>query len=214
LASHTLTTDYHQIIGYAEQQLNDITTLDYQASYGRGITDGRRSMEFVGRVARSAYQSSIARVGLGASTRLNASNGTEALSFLRIEHIEVRDPTYQEGGAETLSLTVNKGRFSTSPLTAGVDISHKVSERTTFDLTFSSSYDLANQQSRVLARYSETDSDEFTVLGRERSPVSINSGFGFRWKRGRDSVLSARYDGEFRGHLWVSALSASYKTSF
>jgi uncharacterized protein with beta-barrel porin domain len=214
LASHTLTTDYHQLIGYVEQQLDHITTLDYQVSYGRGITDGLRSMKFVGRVASSAYQSSIARVGLGASRKLNSSNGNEALSLLRIEHIEVRDPTYQEGGAGALSLTVNKGRFSISPLTAGVDISHKVSERTTFDLTFSSSYDLTNQRSKVLARYSETDSDEFTVLGRERSPVSINSGFGFRWKRSRDSVLSARYDGEFRGHLWVSSLSASYRATF
>ena len=127
-AKHNLKSDIVQVYGYGDLYLNNNLKLDFKAGVGFADNDGKRTLSFANKTAKSNYDSNIYMAGLGLSYDINLSN-LQISPFLRADYIYVKDDGYTETGADMFNLKVNSNDYDSLLLRLGVKGSYKVADK-------------------------------------------------------------------------------------
>lgn len=127
-AKHNLKSDIVQVYGYGDLYLNNNLKLDFKAGVGFADNDGKRTLSFANKTAKSSYDSNIYMAGLGLGYDINLSN-LQITPFLRADYIYVKDDGYTETGADMFNLKVNSNDYDSLLLRLGVKGSYKVADK-------------------------------------------------------------------------------------
>lgn len=156
-AKHNLKSDIVQVYGYGDLYLNNNLKLDFKAGVGFANNDGKRTLSFANKTAKSSYDSNIYMAGLGLGYDINLSN-LQITPFLRADYIYVKDDGYTETGADMLNLKVNSNDYDSLLLRLGVKGSYKVADKFGLFGDVSLGVETLNTDAEVKSKFKSTKS--------------------------------------------------------
>ena len=204
----------HQLIGYGLYQLDERTSLDFQADVGSNRNTTRRFMAFAGATATASYDSSTAHLGLGVQRSYSLADGLKVSPFARIDYTRVKDDAYTESGAGLLNLNVAAKRTESYVSTLGASLQRALNERSSLVARAGIGYDHSHGKGVLTAAYAGAPTASFTTSGALPAPWLATLGLGLSWRTVGGPELLTQYDLELREKFTNQTVSFKLRWAF
>ena len=213
-APQSADVDAYQLVGYGSLDLDDRTSLDFQADIGHNRNNGRRSISFASSVASSSYSSRTAHAGVRIGRRYFLNEQTSVTPSLHADYSWIKDDGYTETGAGALSLNV--GSRSTRQFILGADskLTYQIDSRNTLSVDLGVGYDTIHKRDAIVAAYAGAPDAAFATYGVSPSPWVVTGGLGWMIEVRQGVEITGRYDIEHRTGFLNQSASVKVRWSF
>lgn len=210
----SLETDVYQLVGYGTYQLDDATALRFQLDGGQNRNDGKRDIDFAGLQAKSSYNTWTAHAGVALDHTYSLSTATRFTPSVRADYTWIKDDSYTEKGADSLSLKAKSN--STEQFILGMDgkLDNDLTEQLSLSGNLGVGYDFLADKNSISTSFAGAPGAAFTTFAGDAQRWLVRGGSELSYQVNGQLQLSVRYDVEKRSNYLNQTASAEARWAF
>ena len=213
-APNALNVTTYELVGYASQNLEPGTDINYQIDTGLNHANSSRAITFMGTTASASFDSLALHgsVGIGRQVELDAAS--HLTPSVRLDYANVRTNGYSETGAGPLNLNVDAQTYKEFVLSGDAKFTQQINPELKWIGNAGLGYDFINQQSQTSSSFAGGGT-AFVANGLSVSPWIYRAGLGLIQDEHLGVEYSLRYDAEGRPSGYLNqTLAARVRWAF